>query len=125
MPTALAMNSPVSFSVRVSLRIDPGLFLQKLQDKNPEKHHKRIEVSNVLTLCERLPRKYRAPSDFYFGEIDCVFNVFKDAEIDLTVIRVAEEVREEERKKRDADRKTEQPTYWSPFRNPQGWDEDW
>ena len=40
------------------------------------------------------------------------------------VLRVADEVREEDRKRRDAERKTQQPTYQSPFQNRQD-DDDW
>ena len=35
------------------------------------------------------------------------------------VLRVADEVREEDRKKRDAERQTQQPAYQSPFQNRQ------
>ena len=83
-----------------------------------------MEAHNISLLCEKYPGKYKAPSDVYFGDIDCVFSVFKDIEIDLAVIKASNEIQEEDRKKRDAERKTQQPTYQSPFQNRQD-DDDW
>ena len=75
-----------------------------------------MEAHNISLLCEKYPRKYRAPSDVYFGDIDCVFSVFKDIEIDLAVIKASNEIQEEDRKRRDAERQTQQPAYQSPFK---------
>ena len=83
-----------------------------------------MEAHNISLLCEKYPGKYKAPSDVYFGDIDCVFSVFKDIEIDLAVIKASNEIQEEDRKKRDAERKTQQPTYQSPFKNSQEEDDD-
>ena len=100
-------------------------FIAKLRDKNPKKQHRRIEAHNISKVCEKYPGKYRAPSDVYFGDIDCVFSVFKDIEIDLAVIKASNEIQEEDRKRRDAERQTQQPAYQSPFQNRQEDDADW
>ena len=49
------------------------------------------------------------PSDFYFGDIDCVFSPFKDAEIDLTVLRVESEVAQEDFDKKQKERGQQKP----------------
>jgi len=67
-------------------------------------------------LCQEFPGKYPAPSDFYFGEIDCVFSPFKDAEIDLTVLGVKGEVEKEDFDKRQKEQKSTQKTaYQNPL----------
>ena len=90
-------------------------------NKNPEKRHTRVEAHNISKLCETYPGKYPAPSDVYFGDIDCVFSIFKDAEIDLAVLRVKNEVAQEDfdkrqRKQAKAQPSTQSPAYQSPFR---------
>ena len=69
------------------------------------------------------------PSDFYFGDIDCVFSPFKDAEIDLTVLRVESKVAQEDFDKKQKERGQQKPVvpqspaYQSPLvRRP---DEAW
>ncbi|MCG8623195.1 MAG: hypothetical protein MJE68_14515, partial [Proteobacteria bacterium] len=94
-------------------------FLNKLRGKNPQKRYRRIEVRNISKLCEKYPGKYTAPSDFYFGDLDCVFSHFKDAEIDLTVLRVENEVAQEDldkkQKKRQQQNSQQTPAYQSPL----------
>ena len=65
-------------------------------NKNPEKRHTRVEAHNISKLCETYPGKYPAPSDVYFGDIDCVFSIFKDVEIDMAVMRTAIEIQQED-----------------------------
>ena len=88
-----------------------------MRDKNPNKRHTRIEAHNVVRLCQEFPEKYPAPSEFYFGEIDSIFSPSKDAEIDLTVLRVKGEIEKE-----DFDKKqnvAKQPTVQqSAYQNP-------
>lgn len=94
-------------------------FLNKLRDKHSEKRHRRIEVHNISKLCEKYPGKYTAPSDFYFGDIDPIFSASKDAEIDLTVLRVENEVAQEDFDKRQKERQQQNsqqtPAYQSPL----------
>ena len=68
-----------------------------------------IEAQNISRLCEKYRGKYTAPSDFYFGDIDCVFSPFKDAEIDLTVLRVESEVAQEDFDKKQKERGHQKP----------------
>ena len=93
--------------------------LNRLRDKNPEKRYTRIEAHNISRLCEKFPGKYPAPSDFYFGDIDCVFSASKDAEIDLAVLRVESEIAQEDFDRKQKERQQENPQqipqYQSPF----------
>lgn len=73
------------------------------------KRHRRVEAHNISKLCEKYPGKYTAPSDFYFGDIDCVFSPFKDAEIDLTVLRVESEAAQEDFDKNQKEREPQKP----------------
>ena len=78
-----------------------------------------MEAHNIATLCSEFPGKYPAPSDVYFGDIDCVFSIFKDAEIDLAVLRVRNEVAQEGFDKKQKQQKPltpQTPAYQSPFR---------
>ena len=77
--------------LRTDQPTDIDYFLNKLRDKHPEKRHRRIEAHNISKLCEKYPGKYPAPSEFYFGDIDAIFSASKDAEIDVTVLRVENE----------------------------------
>ena len=49
--------------------------------------------------------KYPAPSEFYFGEIDCIFSPSKDAKIDLIVLGVKGEIEKEDFDKRQKEQK--------------------
>ena len=107
-------------SVQTSQRTST-YFLNKLRDKHPEKRYTRIEAHNISKLCEKYPGKYPAPSDFYFGEIDSIFSASKDAEIDLAVMRVENEVAQEDFDKKQKERQQQKPitpqspTYQSPI----------
>ena len=96
-------------------------------NKNPEKRHTRVEAHNISKLCETYPGKYPAPSDVYFGDIDCVFSIFKDAEIDLAVLRVKNEVAQEDfdKRQRKPQPSTHAPQYKSPFRKHDDTDDAW
>ena len=88
-------------------------------NKNPQKRHRRVEAHNIATLCSEFPGKYSAPSDFYFGDIACVFSVFKDVEIDLAVLRVRNEVAQDafdKKQKQQKPQTTQSSTYQSPLR---------
>ena len=76
-------------------------------NKHPQKQHRRVEAHNIATLCSEFPGKYSAPSDVYFGDIECVFSIFKDAEIDLAVLRVKNEVAQEDFDKKTAEASTQ------------------
>lgn len=88
-----------------------------------------MEAHNIVRLCQEFPRKYPAPSEFYFGEIDCVFSPFKDAEIDLTVLGVKGEIEKEEFDKKQNEAKqpsVQQPAaYQSPLRQRTDEDDAW
>ena len=91
-------------------------FLQKLRGQaSGGKRYTRIEAHNISKLCEKYPGKYPAPSEFYFGEIDCVFSASKDAEIDLTVMRVENEVAQEDFDKRQKERGAAEETGHAPI----------
>ena len=96
-------------------------------NKHPQKQHRRVEAHNIATLCSEFPGKYSAPSDVYFGDIDCVFSVFKDVEIDLAVLRVKNEVAQEDfdKKQREPKPSTHAPQYQSPFRKHDDTDDAW
>ena len=68
-----------------------------------------MEAHNISKLYEKYPGKYPAPSEFYFGEIDCVFSASKDVEIDLAVMRVESEVAQEDFNKRQKEREKQKP----------------
>ena len=70
---------------------------------------KRIGAHNISRLCEKYPGKYPALFNYYFREIDCVFSPFKDAEIDLTVLRVESEVAQEDFDKNQKERGQQKP----------------
>ena len=87
-----------------------------MRDKNPQKRHRRVEAHNIVRLCQEFPQKYIAPSEFYFGEIDCIFSPSKDAEIDLVVLGVKGEIEKEDFDKRQAEQKpTQKPAYQNPL----------
>ena len=68
-----------------------------------------IEAHNISKLCEKFPGKYPAPSEFYFGDINSIFSASKDAEIDLAVMRVENEVAQEDFDKRQKEREKQKP----------------
>ena len=97
-------------------------------NKNPEKRHTWVEAHNISKLCETYPGKYPAPSDVYFGDIPCVFSIFKDVEIDMAVMRTAIEIQQEDFDKKQRDSRTKLPsnqTYQSPFRRHDDDDAAW
>lgn len=96
-------------------------------NKHPQKQHRRVEAHNIATLCSEFPGKYSAPSDVYFGDIDCVFSVFKDVEIDLAVLRVRNEIAQEnfDKKQQKPQPSTHAPQYKSPFRKHDDTDDAW
>ena len=85
---------------------------------HPEKRHRRIEAHNISKLCEKYPGKYPAPSEFYFGDIDAIFSVSKDAEIDLTVLRVEGEVAQEDFDKKQKERQQQKPQHTPQYQSP-------
>ena len=97
-------------------------------NKHPQKQHRRVEAHNIATLCSEFPGKYSAPSDVYFGDIECVFSVFKDVEIDLAVLRVRNEIAQENFDKKQKQQKpqtTQSSTYQNPFRRHDDEDDPW
>ena len=92
---------------------------------------KRIEAPNISRLCEKYLGKYPALSDYYFGEIDCVFSPFKDAKIDLTVLRVESEIAQEDFDKKQKERQQQKPitpqspAYQSPLVKRDNEDDAW
>ena len=97
-------------------------FLAKLRNKHPDKRHRRVEAHNISKLCEKYPAKYRSPADVYFGEIECVFDIWTDIVIDFTVLRVEGEVEQEDFDKRQQEREAKQTqptTYQNPLHNRQ------
>ena len=89
-----------------------------MRDTHPEKRHRRIEAHNISKLCEKYPGKYPAPSDFYFGGIDAIFSASKDAEIDLTVLRVENEVAQEDFDKKQKERQQQNPQHTAQYQSP-------
>ena len=104
-------------SVQTSQRTST-YFLNKLRDKHPEKRYTRIEAHNISKLCEKYPGKYTAPSEFYFGDINCVFSASKDAEIDLAVMRVESEIAQEDFDRKQKERKQENPQQTPQYQSP-------
>ena len=106
-------------------------FLSKLRNKNPDKRHRRVEAHNIVKLCKVFPEKYRSPSDVYFGEIDCVYDIWTDIVIDLTVLGIEGEIEQEDFDKRQSEKKaentlaTQQLKYQNPLRKPEHFDDDW
>ena len=97
-------------------------FLTKLRNKNPDKRHRRVEAHNIVKLCKAFPEKYRSPSDVYFGEIECVYDIWTDIEIDLTVLGIEGEIEQEDFDKRQEEREAKQtqtPAYQNPLQNRQ------
>ena len=81
-------------------------------------------------LCSEYPGKYPAPSAYYFGDIDFIFNASKDAEIDLSVLRVKGEIEKEDFDRRQREREQKQKAaqtqvYQNPFRQRSHEDDAW
>ena len=77
-------------------------FLRRLNNKDQQKRHRRIEAYNIAQLCEKFPVGYPSPSSFYFPRLQCPF---KKAEIDIAVLRIVNEIDKEEHEKRERDRR--------------------
>ena len=71
---------------------DIDIFPKQVEGQTSGETAQTDEAHNISKLCEKYPGKYPAPSEFYFGDIDAIFSASKDAEIDLTVMRVENEV---------------------------------
>lgn len=85
-----------------------------------------MEAHNIVRLCQEFPQKYPAPSEFYFGEIECIFSPSKDAEIDLTVLGVKGEIEKEDFDKRQSEQKsTQKPAYQNPLVRRDDEDDAW
>ena len=60
-----------------------------------------------MRLCQEFPKKYLSPTHFYFGDIDCVFDIYTDAEIDLTCLIIRNQVEKEDYEKQAAEREAD------------------
>ena len=86
-----------------------------------------MEAHNISKLCEKYPGKYPAPSEVYFGDIETVFSIFRDMEIDMTVMRVEGDIQQEEfdKKQKPKPKPAQEPVYQNPLVRRDNEDDDW